>query len=128
MVSDEAFDQWVAEAVESLPPFFKDRIENVIFVVEDKPDPDVEPEHPEDLLGLYQGVPLPERSVFEDGLPLPDVVTLYKNNIEAISADEAEVRRQIYETVFHEIGHYFGLDEDQMDAIEAEWARDNPWP
>jgi predicted Zn-dependent protease with MMP-like domain len=125
MVSDDVFDQWVDDAVESLPPYFKDRIDNVIFAVEDKPDPDdLEPDHPDDVLGLYIGIPLPERSVFEEHFALPDVIIVYKDNIEAISDDEAEIKRQIYETVFHEIGHYFGMSESAMDAIEAEWAKE----
>src|SRR5574337_932583 len=117
MVSFEAFERWVEETIRSLPDFFKDRIDNVAFVIEDEPDSSVLEEHPRDLLGLYQGVPLPERSVWQDFPTLPDVITLYKKNIESICDDEAEAKRQIAQTVLHELGHYFGLSEEEMDVI-----------
>lgn len=119
MVSQEQFDLWVNETIVDLPPFFKDRIENVLFVVEDKPDASVK--FSDDILGLYEGIPLPERSVSQDGFIFPDVITLYKKNIEAISRNEDEIKQQIKETVWHELGHYFGLDENQMDEIERQW-------
>lgn len=124
MVSQAAFERWVEEAIESLPAFFRDRIQNVAFVVEDEPSPEVLEEHPRDLLGLYQGVPLPERSVWQDVPPLPDVITLYQKNIEAACRTPAEVKREIALTVMHELGHYFGLSEEEMDAVEAQWAQE----
>lgn len=123
MVDSEIFERWVGETVESLPPFFKDRIDNVLFVVEALPDPEVQAAHPGCLLGLYQGVPLTERSVWHTGPSFPDMITLYQVNIEAICKTEADIKRQIQETVLHEVGHYFGLSEAQMDAIEVEWLK-----
>jgi predicted Zn-dependent protease with MMP-like domain len=107
------FERLVWEAVESLPRFFQDRLQNVVIVVEDHPDP------PDDtLLGLYHGVPLPERSVFSEQIQ-PDVIYIFQENIEALAGgDPDEIRRQIRITVIHEIGHYFGLDEDQLAALE----------
>jgi predicted Zn-dependent protease with MMP-like domain len=109
------FERLVWEAVESLPRFFQDRLQNVVIVVEDRPDP------PDDtLLGLYHGVPLPERSVFSEQIQ-PDVISIFQKNIEAIAGgDPDEIRRQIRITVIHEIGHYFGLDEDQLAVLEDE--------
>lgn len=109
------FERLVKEAVESLPRFFKDRLQNVMIVIEDRPDP------PDDtLLGLYHGVPLPERSVFADQMH-PDIIYIFQKNIEAIAHDdEDEIRRQIRITVMHEIGHYFGLDEGQLAVLEDE--------
>lgn len=125
-VSPETFERWVGEAIDTLPVFFKGRIDNVLFVVEDTPDPEVGLEDSEGLLGLYQGVPLTQRSVWQDEPGYPDVITLYQKNIEAICQSSAQVQRQIAETVFHELGHYFGLDEDEMDAIEAQWLDQSP--
>lgn len=110
-----AFERLVWQAVESLPRFFKERLQNVIIVIEDKPDP------PDDsLLGLYQGVPLTERSVFSDHIE-PDIIYIFQKNIEAVAHhDPQEIRRQVRLTVMHEIGHYFGLDEEQLAALEDE--------
>ncbi len=119
-VGRETFERWMAETVDSLPPFFGDRIDNVLFVVEDVPDPEVQTEFGSMLLGLYQGVPLPERTVWQTVMQ-PDVITLYQRNIESICRNRDEVRRQIQQTVLHEVGHYFGLDEDELERIEAEW-------
>jgi len=121
MISQGLFERWVEETVESLPPFFRERIDNVLFVVEEQPDPELGFEDAGDLLGLYQGIPLPERSVWQENPIYPDVITLYKKNIEAICQTTAQIKRQIAETVLHELGHYFGLDETEMDAIEAQW-------
>lgn len=109
------FEKLVWEAVESLPQFFKDRLQNVMIVVEDRPDP------PDDtLLGLYHGVPMTERSVFSEQTQ-PDVIYIFQKNIEAIAGGNVdEIRRQIRITVMHEIGHYFGLDEDQLAVLEDE--------
>lgn len=113
------FEQLVWEAVESLPQFFKERLHNVMIVVQDYPDPEVQKELGDDLLGLYQGVPLPERSVFAEH-PQPDIISIFQKNIEAYAgANEAEIRRQIRITVIHELGHYFGLDEDQLEILEG---------
>ncbi len=86
-----------------------------MIVIEDEPDP------PDDsLLGLYQGVPLTERSVFSDHIE-PDIIYIFQKNIEAIAHnDPHEIRRQVRITVMHEIGHYFGLDEEQLAALEDE--------
>ena len=109
------FEKLVWEAVDSLPQFFKDRLQNVMIVIQERPDP------PDDtLLGLYHGVPLTERSVFSDQIQ-PDVIYIFQKNIEAIAGGDAdEIRRQVRITVIHEIGHYFGLDEDQLAALEDE--------
>jgi predicted Zn-dependent protease with MMP-like domain len=108
-----AFEKLVWQAVESLPRFFQERLQNVMIVIEDKPDP------PDDsLLGLYQGVPLTERSVFSHQIE-PDIIYIFQKNIEAIAGnDPQEIRRQVRITVMHELGHYFGLDEEQLAVLE----------
>jgi predicted Zn-dependent protease with MMP-like domain len=114
-VDRAAFEKLVWQAVESLPRFFKERLQNVMIVIEDEPDP---PDG--SLLGLYQGVPLTERSVFSDHIE-PDIIYIFQKNIEAIAHnDPQEICRQVRITVMHEIGHYFGLDEEQLAALEDE--------
>lgn len=112
-VSRKRFEELVERAVEELPEFFKEKLENVAIVIEDVPPPEVQRELGPDILGLYQGVPLPERSVWSQ-YPYPDVIAIYQRNIEAICRSEAEIIQQIKETVMHEIGHYFGLDEEKL--------------
>jgi predicted Zn-dependent protease with MMP-like domain len=115
------FEQLVWQAVQSLPVFFQERLQNVMIVIQDRPDPELI-EEPDSgaLLGLYQGVPLTERSVFAERSE-PDIIYIFQKNIEALAnGDEDEIRRQVRITVIHEIGHHFGLDEDQLAILEDE--------
>ena len=114
----------VERAVRDYPPRFRREMDNVALVVEDEPEPerlaemDIEP--PDTLYGLYEGVPLPERE-WTHGNVLPDVITIYQRPILEDCEDEDDVVKAIGETVIHEFGHYFGMDEDQIDEIEALW-------
>lgn len=121
MTVDRArFEQLVWQAVESLPTFFKERLQSVMIVIQDRPDPTLTEEPDRALLGLYHGVPLTERSVFAERFE-PDVIYIFQKNIEAIAnGNEDEIRRQVRITVIHEIGHHFGLDEDQLAVLEDE--------
>jgi predicted Zn-dependent protease with MMP-like domain len=115
----EEFTKVVEEVLDSLPKEFRDRIRNVAVLVEDLP-PEQEPPHagkPRLLrLGLFHGVPMIHKSVFQ--LPTgPDYIVLYQQNIEAISSSEAEIREQIRRTVIHEFGHYFGMTEEQLKNV-----------
>jgi predicted Zn-dependent protease with MMP-like domain len=131
MTRDE-FDVLVEEALATIPERFRDALKNVAIVVEDEPTPeqlasvDYEDDDPlpEDstLLGLYEGVPLTERK-WDDGNRLPDKVTLFQFPIEDASEDDDDVVIAIGETLIHEIGHYFGLSEDEIQAIEEEYWR-----
>jgi len=111
------FEQMVREVLDGLPDRFRDKIENVAVVIEEWPGPDaddaVADEDDSDLLGLYQGTPYGER---EDGysMVLPDRITIYRQPILAQCRTEAEVREEIRLTVLHEIGHYFGLSDDEL--------------
>ncbi|MFB3906670.1 MAG: metallopeptidase family protein [Acidobacteriota bacterium] len=115
----QRFRELVEEALDRLPSEFAQYLDNVEVVVEDLPSPEIQRQFrrsPRDLLlGLYHGVPLTDRSVL--ATHLPDIIYLYKRNIEAVCKSEAEVRRQIRDTVLHEIGHHFGMDEDQLRGI-----------
>ncbi len=106
----ERFEELVDEAVEQLPRRFRDKLENVVIMVEDVPPRGLERDGL--LLGLYHGVPRTQRSVFFS--TPPDQIFLYQRNIEAICRNDEQVRRQIRKTLLHEIGHYFGLSEEEL--------------
>jgi predicted Zn-dependent protease with MMP-like domain len=115
----EQFTKIMQETLDSLPKEFRDRILNVAVLVEDyppgqSPKPSRRPKKL--LLGLFHGVPLTKKSVFN--LPAgPDYVVLYQKNIEAACSTEAEIREQIRLTVIHEFGHYFGMSEEQLKDV-----------
>jgi predicted Zn-dependent protease with MMP-like domain len=113
------FVKVVEEALDSLPQEFRSRIRNVAVLVEDMPpdQPRPQPSQPRRLLlGIFHGVPTTRKSIF--GLPTgPDHIVLYQKNIEAICSSEAAVREQIRLTLIHELGHYFGMDEEQLKDV-----------
>jgi predicted Zn-dependent protease with MMP-like domain len=100
------FEDHVRAALDELPPDLASALTNVAVVVEDE-----NPEDP-DLLGLYHGVPLPERGDMA-GLP-PDTISIYRIPLEDSFPDTKELREEIRVTVLHELAHHFGLDEDRL--------------
>jgi predicted Zn-dependent protease with MMP-like domain len=114
----ERFEKIAQAAFDSLPDVFTEKVDNVRIVVEDYPsDDDLERVggRKDSLLGLYQGVPLPHRGTWYGAVPVvPDTITLYQKNIEAACRDEEEIERRIVEVLFHELGHYFGMNERQI--------------
>ena len=121
MMTRRQFEALVEKALRKLPRPFKEKLANVAVVVEDWPDDEtldemgIEP--PDTLYGLYRGVDLTNRDS-SYGNVLPDTVTIYQGPIEEDCADEAEMAQVVRETVMHEIGHYFGLDDETMHRIE----------
>ena len=121
-----AFERLVNEAVMLIPTRFRREIRNLALVVEDEPSAqllasmDIEP--PDSLYGLYEGTPITERE-WTHGNALPDRITLFQRPIEEDSEDEDEVRAVIGETLIHEVGHYFGLSEEEIEAIEEQYWR-----
>jgi len=109
----DKFEALVEQALADLPEPFRQRLTNVAIMVEDSPPPGIERQGL--LLGLFHGIPRTEKSVFYSSPP--DHIFLYQKNIEAISRNEAEVRRQIRNTLLHELGHYFGLNEEELRGI-----------
>ncbi len=107
------FEALVEQALIDLPEAFRERLANVAIIVEDLPPAGMENKGL--LLGLFHGVPRTEKSVFYS--TPPDHIYLYQRNIEAISRSEADVRRQIRATLLHEVGHYFGLNEDELRGV-----------
>ena len=122
----EHFDRLVAQAVRGIPKRFRDEMYNVAVVVEDRPSPELlnemELAPPDTLYGLYQGTPLPERE-WAHGNVLPDRITIYQQPIVEDTEDDDAVIRAIGETVIHEFGHYFGLSEEEIEAIETRYWR-----
>ena len=115
------FERVVERALRGLPRAFKEKLANIAVVVEDWADDEtleeMEIEPPDTLYGLYRGVDLTHRDS-SYGYVLPDTVTIYQGPIEEDCEDEAEMEEVIRETVVHEIGHYFGLDDETMHRIE----------
>ena len=120
------FERLVADALETMPYAFRQAVRNVAVIVEDAPAPelldDVGVDPPDTLFGLYEGVPLPERD-WARGNALPDRITLFQEPIEAASQNDDEIVVTISETVIHEFGHYFGLSEEEIEAIEERYWR-----
>ena len=115
------FEALVERALRTLPRRFKERIANVAIVVEDWADDetlrelDIEP--PDTLYGLYRGIDLTHRDT-SYGNVLPDTIHIYQGPIEEDCEDADEMAELVRDTVIHEIGHYFGLDDDTMEGIE----------
>jgi predicted Zn-dependent protease with MMP-like domain len=120
------FERLVAEALASIPRRFRKAMQNIAIVVEDEPALDLleemEIEPPDTLLGLYQGIPLTERSSAY-GNTLPDRVLIFQGPHEREAEDEDDLVVAIGETLIHEIGHYFGLSEEEIEAIEEHYWR-----
>jgi predicted Zn-dependent protease with MMP-like domain len=113
------FVEVVEETLDSLPQEFRSRIHNVAILVEDLPpqQPAAEPGQPRRLLlGIFHGVPTTKKSVFEFSIG-PSHIVLYQKNIEAICSSEVEVHHQIRQTLIHELGHYFGMNEEQLKDV-----------
>lgn len=115
------FEKHVEAALKTLPEEYRKYFENITIIIEDQPDT-------EDigglkakglLLGLFTGVPYPhKRGFFEIPYPLPDKIILFQKNIEKICSTEGQLIDQIRKTLLHEIGHYFGLSEDDLRQYE----------
>jgi predicted Zn-dependent protease with MMP-like domain len=124
-VQREKFEKLVADALAGVPRRFRDAMSNLVILVEDEPSRellrDLDIESPDTLFGLYQGVPLTERR-WDHGNTLPDQIRIFQGPHERETDSEDELVIQIGETLIHEIGHYFGLSEEEIADIE-----DNYW-
>lgn len=117
-INERRFRALVAEVLDGLPEPWAELLDNVAVVVEDEPSDDdliavgMDPNEPDELLGLYQGVPQHERGM--GYCELPDRVVIYRGPLLRISRTRADLVREIRETVLHELGHHFGLGEEDM--------------
>lgn len=122
-LSPETFELLVVEAVASLPVYFQEKLENIEILVaiwpnsQEKSRAGVGPGSL--LLGLYQGIPLTERTHYYNLVP-PDTITLYQGPIEMVSGDDyKKIRWQVRHTVVHEIAHHFGISDDRLRELGA---------
>jgi predicted Zn-dependent protease with MMP-like domain len=111
-VTRRRFEELAARALDGLPGWVQQRLDNVDVMIEERPPP----EQP-NLLGLYEGIPITERGLGYAGV-LPDRITLYRSTIEAVAGDdEEELERVIAETVVHEIAHFFGISDARLHEL-----------
>ncbi|AAT89235.1 conserved hypothetical protein [Leifsonia xyli subsp. xyli str. CTCB07] len=113
-LDEDAFEALVTDELDRLPDEMVDRLDNVVFVVDDRPE-----DGTLDLLGLYDGVALTDRDRYGFG-EMPNRIILYRESLLAICADEEELREEIHITLVHEIAHYYGIDDDRLH--ELGWA------
>ena len=119
-ITDERFQELINNAFERLPQPHRDQVRNVAILYEDEPTPEqrvkLELRNDQTLLGLYEGVPLSKR---QGNDPLfPDKITLFKLPLLHGANTEDELQQEIYHTLWHEVAHYYGLDHDQIYALE----------
>jgi predicted Zn-dependent protease with MMP-like domain len=112
MTSRQRFDELVGEALDGLPEWVQERLDNVEVLVEERP-----PRGEGNLLGVYHGIPLTERDGSYFGV-LPDTITLYRRNIDRAARDERELREIVAHTVIHEIAHFFGISDDRLREMD----------
>lgn len=111
----------VGRIIDRLPRSFRERLLNVEFVVEERPSIELlraeglDPRH-DTLYGIYQGIPLPDRSSLDPPL-LPDKITIFAEPLLEDFPDPEELREEIRLTVLHEIAHYFGMDEEEIEDL-----------
>ena len=112
------FEDVVRQAFEALPDLFRAKIDNVQIVVEEFPSEEIQKDMKvgkHNLLGLYTGVPLPHRNTwYGTTATVPDVIYLFRKNIEAGCSTKSELTGRITEVLLHELGHYFGMNEKQV--------------
>ena len=135
-MTDEEFEGAVQDAIDSIPDEFLEELENVVFLVEDEPsdeqlaafddEEDIDDgmeldglfSEDGDLLGLYDGISLPDRADgYGYGGDYPDTITIFKGPHERLEGDREEILEEVRRTVIHEVAHYFGMDEEQVDDM-----------
>jgi predicted Zn-dependent protease with MMP-like domain len=118
------FERLVGETIDRIPADFRREMHNLALVIEDEPSQELLAEMeitpPDSLYGLYQGTPLTERDWSHENL-MPDQITLFQRPIEGDGPNRDDIQAAIAETLIHEIGHYFGLSEEEIEEIEARY-------
>lgn len=117
-----SFEKLVQNSLRRMPRRFKSKLKNISIEIEDSPSREILQDMGIErgtLFGLYQGVPLTARE-WNYGNVLPDRITIYQRPIEQAASSPAEIEEIVLETVIHEIGHYFGFDDEELDQIEKE--------
>lgn len=120
-MSVEDFEKNVSEAIDNIPSPFDEKIKEINFVVDEEPSEEQRVRlglrKCDALFGLYEGVPLPKRNgaVFSK---VPDVITIFRRPMIDIYTDEKALKKQIYETIWHEVAHFYGLGHDRIHKIK----------
>ena len=122
-VTKEEFEELVTKAISSLPEKFKEKMENIVVVIESLPSQELLREmkikSPYGLLGLYRGVPYTRRGIWYRNV-MPDKIIIFKKPIEVRCRNKEDIKESVRRVVVHEIGHYFGLGEADLRKIERE--------
>lgn len=122
-VTDREFDQAIEAALASIPDEFRQYLENVRIEVRGKPtrqmmlDAGMEDVPIDEILGMYVGNPLEDALSADSAVPLPDCVYVFRDNLCDMCESREELQEEIRVTVLHEIGHHFGMDEDQLEEL-----------
>jgi len=120
-INDEQFQKIVGDGIDAIPELYQKHLNNVAFIVEDTPTPAQQRQlglHCNDLLfGLYEGVPLPQRSGTTK--LLPDKITIFKKPLEFISKDLKDLQARVRHTIWHEVAHYYGLGHKRIHELDG---------
>ncbi len=118
-ISNAEFDRAVEQALASVPDEFRPYLENVLIEVQPRPTPAfmAEQDVPDDILGIYVGLPLEDKAADHGVPPLPDRIIIFRDALCEMCESRAELIDEIRITVLHEIGHHFGLDEDMLEEL-----------
>jgi len=123
-VSDSQFEEFIAQAMDELSEQFLEHANNVAVVWSEEPTDEqrvkLKLRCNETLFGLYEGTPLTRRGD-NYSLVLPDKITIFKNPIVSACSNDNEVKAQVKHTLWHELGHHYGLDHDRIHEIERSW-------
>lgn len=121
LLKKHEFEEIINDAIKELPRVLREKMENVEIIIEEWPSKEVLEEmgisSKYGLLGLYRGIPMPERGT-NYNFALPDAITLYQGPIERMAKDKNEIKKRIKEVVYHEIGHYYGFSEEELEGLE----------
>lgn len=121
MNSEDPFENLVSEAIDNIPKMYQDKIKNVLFSVEDMPSLEQRKKlglrSCDALFGLYEGIPLTKRNGAVHSI-VPDKITVFRYPMINIFTDTNELKKQVYETIWHEVAHYFGLDHKQIHSAK----------
>jgi len=121
VITDKHFEAMVDAAVAAIAPKYKDRLQNVAFLIQADPDEEqrqrLRLRADQTLFGLYEGVPLPQRNGATK--LLPDKITLFMNPLLAASASSAQLQENVRHTIWHEVAHYFGLDHERISELDG---------
>ena len=124
-MKEKEFEELVIEAIGELPEYFREKMENISIHIEEFPDKNIlrqlGSQSPYSILGLYQGVPITHRGIHYRNV-MPDRIIIFRKPIIRKNRSRQDIKDNIKQVVLHEVGHYFGLNERQLDILEKEYS------